>query len=62
MEKDEMNETLQRNLQIRDRFLARAREYLLARDASQAGDTPHNRRGDDGQGSDAALCCRATHR
>ncbi len=62
MEKDEMNEPLQRNMQIRDRFLARAREYLLAGTVTQSGDSQHNRRNDDGQGGEIALGGRIAHR
>lgn len=49
MEEDEMNEIAQQNARIRDRFLASARQYLLA-----AGATQDAERSTDGDGKHAA--------
>ncbi|MBA3996114.1 MAG: hypothetical protein C0489_08855 [Candidatus Accumulibacter sp.] len=49
MEDDEMNQIAQQNARIRDRFLASARQYLLAADATQDA-----QRSADGDGKHAA--------
>lgn len=61
MEENEMNEITQQSAQIRDRFLASARQYLLAGTALNDAHAVHGSQSAEGQQSPDGRCRKQPH-